>query len=540
MKLYKIAFRNIRRNTRRSILSGAAIAISAMVITILLCLYAGIGVDLKNNVFNIVTGHIRIRHSDYGDNEEMNPLHLGIDNYTKVLASLDKMDEIKAVNPRIQFTTAVFGSYRLFVDDIKDWSGFLKQLKEGRGPVFSFLKEKYLFVWQKLASRQTILPALNDVNESSDNLIKGDLLFGINEVLSRYVLYSPQHFAGTSLKEEVMALTQRKISFEEISYFNRMLLENTIGELVKESPRAGKMVTGRGMAVDFARDKDFMNLKGYNLKGRLPKTGKGTPEVILASGFAGKLNAALGDIITITSKTRYMGINGMSLKVTGIVSLPIGMYNSSYFFLPLDTGQKLLKMEGSVSEILVLLKNEKKLKKAVSGIKNTFTNASITNIEVRPWDTIGINPVYITLLDFVGYYAGLFFFLLGSTVIVTTTMMVVYERMREIGTVAAMGMTGGQIVRLFFLEAFFIGAIASFIGVVIGSGISITLNIFGMDWTEALGEVDMAFNSILKPSWSISTAVIVFIYSTAIASLASYLPSRKAAKIEPVEALKAV
>jgi len=57
---------------------------------------------------------------------------------------------------------------------------------------------------------------------------------------------------------------------------------------------------------------------------------------------------------------------------------------------------------------------------------------------------------------------ALVFFLLASTVIVNTTMMVIFERMREIGTVAAMGMTPREIVRLFFLEAFFIGAIGFF------------------------------------------------------------------------------
>ena len=129
---------------------------------------------------------------------------------------------------------------------------------------------------------------------------------------------------------------------------------------------------------------------------------------------------------------------------------------------------------------------------------------------------------------------------MGSTVIITTTMMVIYERIREIGTVAAMGMTGGQIVGLFFLESFFIGAFASFVGVVLGSGISIPLSIIGMDWTEGLAGVEMAFNSFLKPKWRMSTTVIIFIYSTAIASAASFFPSRRAAKIEPIEALRSV
>jgi len=135
----------------------------------------------------------------------------------------------------------------------------------------------------------------------------------------------------------------------------------------------------------------------------------------------------------------------------------------------------------------------------------------------------------------------LFFFLLGSTVIITTTMMVIYERMREIGTMAALGMKGSQIVKLFFLESFFIGAIASFIGVVIGSGIAIAMNVFKlMDWTKQLEGIDMAISGLMKPAWNIQTALIIFLYSTTIASVASFLPSRRAAKIQPVEALRAV
>ncbi len=103
-----------------------------------------------------------------------------------------------------------------------------------------------------------------------------------------------------------------------------------------------------------------------------------------------------------------------------------------------------------------------------------------------------------------------------------------------------MGMTGGQIVRLFFLEAFFIGAMASFVGVVIGSGITIPLSIVGMGWTESMEEIEMAFNSFLKPTWSITTTLIVFVYSTAIASIASFFPSRRAAKVEPVEPLRSI
>jgi putative ABC transport system permease protein len=135
---------------------------------------------------------------------------------------------------------------------------------------------------------------------------------------------------------------------------------------------------------------------------------------------------------------------------------------------------------------------------------------------------------------------ALVFFLLASTVIINTTMMVIFERMREIGTVAAMGMTPQEIVRLFFLEAFYIGAIAAFVGVVLGIAVTIPLSKTGIDLTQSMGGVDLEINPVIYPRLNIRSTVFVFFYSTAIASLASFIPSRRAAKIEPVEALRAV
>jgi putative ABC transport system permease protein len=540
MKLRNIAFRNVLRNTRRSVLSGVAIAIAAMMITVLLSLYAGIGKDMKENVFSYFTGHIRIRHNRYNDNEELIPLQFGVDDYKTIMARTERIDMVKAVTPRIQFGTALYGSPRLYINDIKDWNKFLSLLKSGDGPVFGFLKERYLYVRERLASRGTEIPDLDRMDADTDNIQSGELLFGLNEALERYIVYDPQRSSGIVLSEETRQYIQRHIAFEEKILFNRLFLEDALPDLIMENPREGKMIIGMGMGMDFEKDKAFINLGERIESGVLPETGKEAKEMVLTSGLAEKLNATVGDRITLSTKTKYQGMNGITLVVTGIVKLPIAMFNSRGFYIPIDTAQKLLKMENTATDILVLLKNEANIKKTVPLINAIISEAHLADVEARPWTTIDMYPAYITLIDFVGYYMGLFFFLLGSTVIITTTMMVIYERMREIGTVAAMGMTGGQIVKLFFLESFFIGAIASFAGVLLGSGIAIPLSIFGMDWTKAFETIDFAMSGIMKPAWNIGMAIGIFIYSTAVASFASFIPSRKAAKIQPVEALRAV
>ncbi|MFA5514470.1 MAG: FtsX-like permease family protein, partial [Sphaerochaetaceae bacterium] len=138
------------------------------------------------------------------------------------------------------------------------------------------------------------------------------------------------------------------------------------------------------------------------------------------------------------------------------------------------------------------------------------------------------------------YMIALFFFLLGSTVIVNTTVMVVYERIREIGTLRALGMHNRLLTTLFLLEGVIISSVGAFVGVVIGSGVSLLFNRIGINFTQALSGVDMNISNIIYPVLDLKTPVIVFVYAVCVSALATLIPSTKAAKIEVVEALKYV
>ena len=160
------------------------------------------------------------------------------------------------------------------------------------------------------------------------------------------------------MSEETKEFVKKSVSFEQRPYFNRLLLQDAFPELMHTSARDGKIISGMGMGTDFERDIDFVDLKTKLVQGSLPQAGSNKKEMILTSGLAEKLNVTVGDRITLSTKTRYLGLNGMTFTVKGIAELPIGYMNSKLFYLPLDSAQKLLKMEGSALELLILLKNE--------------------------------------------------------------------------------------------------------------------------------------------------------------------------------------
>jgi len=133
----------------------------------------------------------------------------------------------------------------------------------------------------------------------------------------------------------------------------------------------------------------------------------------------------------------------------------------------------------------------------------------------------------------------IFFLVLGATVIVNTTMMTVFERYREIGVLGAMGMKPPEIVRLFFLESVFAGLISAVVGVAVGSGVSLILGEVGLVLPATYGELGFEMSNVIYPELTAGTVVLMFVYTVTIPALVTLLPSSKAARVEPVDAINA-
>ncbi len=146
-------------------------------------------------------------------------------------------------------------------------------------------------------------------------------------------------------------------------------------------------------------------------------------------------------------------------------------------------------------------------------------------------DTVQRVGLYLTLA--MAAFAGVVIFaaLFG---VANTMSMSVYERIRQIGLMKALGMSGGTVFLLFAMEGAFIG----FWGAVIGIGIAYSISAFLLNpWlAEFFSDkgVDAAFQFVFPPEWIL--AIIVGLM--AIAFLASTLPARRAAKANPIEALR--
>ncbi len=291
-----------------------------------------------------------------------------------------------------------------------------------------------------------------------------------------------------------------------------------------------------GVGVDFADEAAYHDVENIVYEGRLPEDGKN--EIIMGGTLAHDLKLEIGDRVTMLSTTASRGTNAITMEIVGIASFPVTNMNSAVFWIPLDRAQYFLRMDTGVQSVLIKTDEDVKEKRLIPIIEEALLKETGTTFAVDSWKDINMMFSLLKLAQNVYYFVGIFFFLLGSTVIINTTMMVIFERMREIGTLSALGMHGKELVRLFFLEGVVIATIGSFIGVTFGVVITEILGRVGIDFTDAMSGMDFEISSILYPEVNIPLSIFVFFYSVLIASLASMIPSKKAAKIEPVEALR--
>lgn len=409
IKLPAVAFRNIFRNFRRSMLSAIAIAVSAMAIMALLALLEAMESDMATNLVSYYTGEVRIRHESFEQYERYNPLHLSLD-MDEVLPLVEKQEGVRAATERINF------------------------------------------------------PA---------NL-----------------------------------------------YLN------------------GKNNAALGVGVDFASEEAFIDFPSLVKEGRLPT--EGSNEMLIGALLARDLHLNLGDKVTVLTSTALRGSNAMTFQIVGIASFPVGGLNAKVLYVPLDRAQYLLRMEGQVQEILLLTEDGYKERDVASSVKELLQTELSLQTETKAWKDLNAMYSLLSIAKFIYYVMGAIFFVLGSTVIINTTMMVIYERMREIGTLGALGMQGKELTRLFLLEGSFISIMGSTLGTIAGLIIVFILSKVGLNFTEAMSGVDMEISSILYPQVNFFIALFVWVYAIIIASLSTLIPSRRASKIQIVEALRYV
>jgi len=119
--------------------------------------------------------------------------------------------------------------------------------------------------------------------------------------------------------------------------------------------------------------------------------------------------------------------------------------------------------------------------------------------------------------------------------ITNVMIMAVYERIREIGTIAAIGTPPGRILSMFLVEGFCLGIVGAFIGTVVGVVVVAIITLSRISFNFGMQQ-GLVLSAQVNPRDLVVIAATVIVVSV----IASLQPAFKASRMEPIEALRHV
>ncbi len=284
-----------------------------------------------------------------------------------------------------------------------------------------------------------------------------------------------------------------------------------------------------GIGLDI--ENNSFQLRDRVVEGSLDESG-----VFLGKRLAQKLGKKVGDELLIASETSMGGFNGLKLPVKAIIETKVIHYDERFLYLPMPEAERLLKLRGNAPEVLVYAEHGED---TTINIKSNIDLLLDDGLEAQTYmEQMG------GFYDFIGVAKTIYFFIelailfLACVVIVNTMMMAIFERMREIGTMKALGFTEGQLFGMFTAEGAVIGAIGGIPGAICGWSLIYYLSVHGLNLGDALTGVDYPMEYILYPHSRPSDLIAIFIIVLVVPSISAMIPSRYIKRYQPADALR--
>ena len=273
---------------------------------------------------------------------------------------------------------------------------------------------------------------------------------------------------------------------------------------------------------------------------------KGKKEGLLAKGeilvpelIAKGMEVKIDDTIVLVATNKDGSVNGQPFVVRGIlegISGPGGRDG----IIHIDDARSLLRTEGKeVSEIAIRLNDIEEMDQVYSSmmallgpLKNKMDKPVF---EIHTWQKLSPFFNIARMIDLMTLFIKVMLVAIVLVSIMNVMIMAVFERINEIGTIAAIGTVPNKILSLFIVEGFLLGLFGTLIGVIIS-----LIIIGGMNVVQLSFDFGRQKGLLLAPTigmWDVITVAVIVIL---ISVLASLQPAWKAARMDPITALRHV
>jgi ABC-type lipoprotein release transport system permease subunit len=257
--------------------------------------------------------------------------------------------------------------------------------------------------------------------------------------------------------------------------------------------------------------------------------------VLIGKGLAEAMDIKVGDSFTLTGRATHQQMRSRTMKVGGIYDVGMPDIEKRTIYISLNEAQTLYGLEGQSTEVVIMLKSLGQEPQVVSAL-----TPALPGYEIDSWQTNfpELTQTIQTKSGMMNIF-GVVILLISGIGILNLLLMAVFERTREIGVLAALGMKPRQISWLFIIEGGLMGLVGVAFGVLLGVLFNALLGQVGLDYSSMSGvsQFMALINGKIYPTLGLENVVQRSLTSIIIAILAALIPAREASLCEPAQAL---
>jgi lipoprotein-releasing system permease protein len=265
---------------------------------------------------------------------------------------------------------------------------------------------------------------------------------------------------------------------------------------------------------------------------------------VIGTGMARDLRVNVGDMITIVSPqstTTIMGTvpRNKSYRVVALFEIGMSLYDSNYLFLPLSAAQLFFRLKDQASNIEIMVDDPDR----VDAISRQILKTIGSDYAVIDWQRQNNN--FFTAVETernVMFLILTLIIVVAAFNIISGQIMLVRSKGRDIAILRTMGATQGMVMRIFLLSGASIGVVGTIAGFLMGLAFALNIESIRQGLQHLTGtdvfNKEIYFLATLPAIVEPGDVIVVVVMALCLSLLATIYPAWRAARLDPVEALR--
>jgi putative ABC transport system permease protein len=266
--------------------------------------------------------------------------------------------------------------------------------------------------------------------------------------------------------------------------------------------------------------------------------GLGRGKILVPELLARGMGIKVGDTVVVVATNKDGSVNGKTLLVSGILESATGPGGRDGY-IHVEDAMEILRIQGQeATEVAIGLRDFGQIERVAAALRERLEGGSAGRapFEVHTWAQLSPFASIATLIDLMALFMKVMLIAIVLISVLNVMIMAVYERVREIGTIAAIGTLPSRILSLFLVEGVVLGAAGAVAGVLAGAAIILALNVWKVSVTFGGARQLFVLSPRIDPYEVVLASVMVIVVSV----LASVQPAIRASRMEPIDALRHV